>query len=99
MRLETSLKLFGLKLKMRLFYMNYIKPRLKKIIITICAIVVCAGVGFGIYAYRRAHCRYFYIDYAGNKGVADWCGQTDTGLVCDRTYGGKVVVVQYWRGN
>lgn len=98
MKFETSLKLYEIKLKMRLFYMNKIKPRLKKIIIITSLILICAIVAIGIRFYINDHSRYFYIDYQGNKGVATWCGQTETGLVCDRIYGGKIIVTEYWKG-
>ena len=98
MKLETSFKLFELKIKMRLWWMNHIVPNKKKILIGGAIFIVLAIVALSIYTYKSSHSRYFYIDMQGNKGVATNCRMIEEGLVCDRQYGGKIMVQQYWRG-
>lgn len=41
--------------------------------------------------------KYYYIDYNEQKGVANKCWENDDGLYCDRIYGGKIKVLQYWK--
>lgn len=41
--------------------------------------------------------KYYYIDYNEQKGVANKCWENDDGLYCDRLYGGKIKVLQYWK--
>lgn len=40
---------------------------------------------------------YYYIDTRGNQGVASACWENNSGLVCERAYGGKIAVDEYWR--
>lgn len=40
---------------------------------------------------------YYYTDLNGNQGVASACWENNSGLVCERAYGGKVAVSEYWR--
>lgn len=41
--------------------------------------------------------KYYYIDYNEQQGVANKCWENDDGLYCDRIYGGKIKVLQYWK--
>ena len=40
---------------------------------------------------------YYYIDFNGEVGVATECWEGGNGLICNRLYGGKQVVQQYWQ--
>jgi len=43
---------------------------------------------------------YYYIDWDNNRGVATQCWENkESGLFCDRGYGGKIAVKQYWRAS
>ena len=61
---------------------------------TLAAMVVIA-VFVLVFTFPRKE--YFYIDYEGNKGVAAECGKSDVGLWCNREFGGKIMVQEYWQ--
>ncbi len=94
---NISLKMTELGLKLELFYFRKIIPNKTKILAVIIILCAAALITTGIIAYHNNYQRYFYIDYEGNRGVANWCGTTEAGLVCDRT-GGRIMVNQYWKG-
>jgi hypothetical protein len=85
---------FKIKLGFKMFKIKF--PHIKRWIISIlCLAIVCGGLAF---AFLRPTAAYYYIDYNGNRGVATKCYEQGENLMCERSYNGKVLVVEYWRG-
>lgn len=98
MKIETRLKLFEWRLKFQLLWMNKIRPNKKKIAIVGGIAVAGLAALIWFHNYGIDHSRYYYIDTQGNKGVATGCYSTDSALFCKRQYGGKIKVIEYWKG-
>jgi len=85
--MKTSLLKFLLDIAM----INHRRPWLKYVIV-LGIIAVIAG-----YVIWKADSRiYYYKDWDDNIGVADKCWVNEHGLICDRKYGGKIQVKEFW---
>ena len=60
--------------------------------------LTCLAAILIIYFNGIKHPRYFYIDMQGDKGVAIECKEDNGSLICNKEYGGKIIVQQYWKG-
>ena len=92
-----KLKMLEIELKFILFYNTKVKPNIRKIKIGILISIAAFLCIIALVIWHNSKSKYFYIDYEGNTGVADWCGATEAGLIC-KTSNGRVMVNQYWRG-
>ena len=60
--------------------------------------LLCAAAVAGLMillAVIAAPKEYYYIDYNGDEGVAKNCQMVAAGLVCEKMYGGKIMVKEY----
>lgn len=91
---------FYIWMKIKLWFqkINLKYPHLKWVILGILIAGVALLISWLIFL-RPVSAHYYYIDYEGNRGVADKCWIYDGGLICNREYGGKIQVMQYWRGD
>ena len=86
------------KLKLKLFFMNYIRPNKIKIAAALATLIAILAIVTASLHYINSHRRFFYRDLNGNIGIAASCETLPQQLICDREYGGRVVVQSYWEG-
>ena len=67
-----------------------------KIIAGIVALII---LGLGLRLPKPSTSAFYYVDFEGQLGVAKNCWENKNGLICERAYGGKQLVQQYWEEN
>ena len=82
------------KIFLKAALINHRHPKLKYWIIAAIAGLLILVVGVSA-LYSNTSAQYYYVDLNGNRGVADSCWESRGQLICNRTYGGKIVVQQY----
>lgn len=87
-----------MKLKLALLYLRFKNNFIKNGHIWIVAAALLIGIiGTWLMTRETSVAAYYYIDLNGNQGVASACWENNNGLICERAYGGKVAVNEYWR--
>jgi len=71
--------------------LNHKRPWLKFVIV----LGIIAAIA-SFYILRAESRIYYYRDWDNNLGVADKCWVDSGKLICDRTYGGKISVKEFW---
>ena len=82
------------KMKLILWWINF---KHKRCIIWCAAALLIGCVGTLLLTQETSTAAYYYIDLNGNQGVAKKCWENESGLICDRAYGGKITVREYWK--
>lgn len=87
-----------MKIKLALLYLRFKNNFIKNGHIWIVAAALLIGMLVAWLMTRETSAAaYYYIDTRGNQGVASACWENNSGLVCERAYGGKIAVDEYWR--
>ena len=83
-----KIDLSNLKISIKIYFVGL---RLRLIIIGIVLLIdACSLITF-----NKNQNNYFYVDFDNNTGIAKYCEQQQSALICTRSNGARIIVKQY----